>query len=150
MDFFSEITFWHWMLLGGILMLGEAFFPTFILLFIGLAAFLVGVINFFLPDANQYALLASWAVISTIMTIGWHIYSLKNKNNSSKIDINSRGDQYLGRQFTLKKAVVNNVGEMHVDDTRWRVVSDKDIAAGNKVKVIAVEGNSLKIEEATE
>jgi len=149
MEFFSDITFWHWMLLGGVLMLGEVFFPGAIFLWVGFAAILVGVINLILPEANQYALLSIWAILSIVMAVGWQMYIRKHKKDVPKSVINRRGEQYVGRQFNLKKAVVNNVGEMHVDDTRWRVVSDKDIPAGAKVRVIAVEGNSLKIEEAT-
>ena len=61
--------------------------------------------------------------------------------------MNRRGEQYVGRHFTLSHDIVNGVGELHVDDTRWKIVSHHDLPAGSKVKVTAVEGTSLRVEE---
>jgi membrane protein implicated in regulation of membrane protease activity len=63
--------------------------------------------------------------------------------------LNRRGEQYVGRLFTLQEAVVNGVGKLQVDDTTWRI-SGVDLPAGRKVRVAGVDGTTLRVEAAPE
>jgi len=59
--------------------------------------------------------------------------------------LNQRGQQLVGMQFTLDSALVNGRGHMRVGDSSWPVIADKDLSAGTKVEVVAVEGITLRI-----
>jgi membrane protein implicated in regulation of membrane protease activity len=59
--------------------------------------------------------------------------------------LNRRGQSYVGRTFTLGSPIVNGVGKLHVDDSQWRI-SGADAEAGAQVKVVAVDGATLKVE----
>jgi membrane protein implicated in regulation of membrane protease activity len=59
--------------------------------------------------------------------------------------IAQRGQQLLGRRFTLETALVNGRGHVRVGDSSWPVIADDDLAAGSKVEVVAIEGITLHI-----
>ncbi|MDF7725936.1 NfeD family protein, partial [Enterobacter hormaechei subsp. steigerwaltii] len=56
-----------------------------------------------------------------------------------------RGQQIVGRRFTLDNALINGRGHMRVGDSSWPVVADDDLSAGTRVEVIAVEGITLRV-----
>ncbi|MCF6225258.1 MAG: NfeD family protein, partial [Xanthomonadales bacterium] len=56
-----------------------------------------------------------------------------------------RGQQYVGRVFTLDRAIVNGTGKVKVDDSTWRV-KGLDMPVDGKVKVVATEGVILVVE----
>lgn len=59
--------------------------------------------------------------------------------------LNQRGQQIIGKRFTLDTALVNGRGHMRVGDSSWPVVADDDLSAGTHVEVIAVEGITLRV-----
>jgi membrane protein implicated in regulation of membrane protease activity len=72
------------------------------------------------------------------------------KNNPPQTDeptLNRRGEQYVGRVFTLEEAIVNGVGKIKVDDSIWKVMGE-DMDDGGKVKVIGIDGTVFKVEAA--
>lgn len=147
MEFFNQILYWHWIAFGAVLIVIEIFAPGGVFLWPALAAIVVGLISYIAPEINTSFLLLVWGISSIILVVGWLAYKKKHPGNEPQNNINRRGEQYVGRHFTLSKDIVNGIGELHVDDTRWKIVCGHDIAAGNKVKVIAVEGTSLRVEE---
>ena len=67
---------------------------------------------------------------------------------SDEPHLNRRGEQYIGRVFTLDVAIVNGQGKVRVDDTTWKVQGD-DCPVGTRVRVHGVDGVVLlvKVEE---
>lgn len=147
MAYLEMMEFWHWLVFGLLLLVAEIFVFGAVLMWFGFAAILVGILAFFVPALIWMPSLALWAFLSLSLAFGWHLYRKSHPAKSSTTTINRRGEQIVGRHFTLMKDVVNGVGELHVDDTRWKIVSHHDLPTGSKVKVIAVEGTSLRVEE---
>ncbi len=143
----NDMAYWHWLVLGLLLIAGEVFVPSTLLLWPGLSAILVGAIAFFMPSLGWPVLLLIWAGLSIALVVGWLAYKKKCPSKDKPSNINRRGEQYVGRHFTLTRDIVNNVGELHVDDTRWRIVCSHDLPAGTKVIAKSVEGTSLRVEE---
>ncbi len=147
MTFFDAMEFWHWLVLGLLLIVAEAFVFGAVLLWFGIAALVVGVLTFLIPTLIWMPSILVWAGLSLLLVFGWQPYRKKNPAKDNAPTINRRGEQIVGRHFTLGRDIVNGAGELHVDDTRWKLVSHHDLPAGSKVKVIAVEGTSLRVEE---
>jgi len=141
------LEFWHWLVFGLLLIVAEIFVFGAILLWLGIAALFVGVLAFLVPTLLWMPSVLIWSILSVALVVGWHLYRKKNPAKDNAPTINRRGEQIVGRHFTLTKDIINGTGELHVDDTRWKVVSHKDLPAGMKVKVTAVEGTSLRVEE---
>lgn len=154
MEFFGyhieTIIFWHWWVLATIFFVLEVLSMSFFFLWIGVAAGLVGLLVFVLPDLPWEAQICIWAVISVVMAFGWRIYKKNNPNAGTPSDeplLNKRGEQYVGRTFTLETPIQNGFGKVKVDDSIWKIESEEDMPAETKVKVIAIKGTILQVEK---
>ncbi|MFT5397200.1 MAG: hypothetical protein ACI85N_002418, partial [Gammaproteobacteria bacterium] len=71
-----------------------------------------------------------------------------NPNVNDQPNLNRRGEQYVGRSFTLEEAIVNGVGKIKVDDSTWKV-KGSDMPVGMKVRVMSVDGTVFNVETET-
>jgi hypothetical protein len=147
MEFMQDISYWHWLVFGLTLIVFEMLLPSAVFLWPGLAAVAVGIMVFATPAVSMHVCVLIWAVLSVALAFGWQAYRKKNPASAPISSMNNRGAQYIGRHYTLAKDIVNGTGELNVDDTRWKVISNTDHSAGTKVKVIGLEGTSLRVEE---
>ncbi len=144
----GKFVFWHWWVLGVGLLVLEMMAPGAFFLWLAVAAGVVGFVVLFAPDlAWEYQILV-FAVLSVVSIVAWRIYLRKNPTETDEPLLNRRGAQYVGRVFILDTDMPVGRGKIHVDDTTWRAVCDggEDIASGSRVKVVDVDGTTLKIE----
>ncbi len=139
------ITFWHWFILGGVLMVLEMVVPTFVLLFIGAAAVVTGLMVFFFPGIGWEQQVLVFAVLAVAAAVGGRMWVRSRPVATDQPALNRRGRQYVGRVFTLEEPIVNGVGKLSVDDTVWKV-GGEDLATGIRVKVTGVDGVILLVE----
>jgi membrane protein implicated in regulation of membrane protease activity len=145
-DIFSDMQFWHWFCLASLFFLGEMSLPGAVLIWPAVAATVMGFITFAFPDMPWTLSWPLWAVLSVASLLVWTEYRKKNPpKKPDVIGLNQRGHQYIGQTYTLNKATENGRSELSVDDTIWRVVSEDEIPAQTKVKVIGLDGNQLRI-----
>lgn len=147
MGFLESIEYWHWLIFGVILLSLEILVFGAIFLWFGIAAIIVGTLVFLIPTLLWMPQILIWSILAVAGAVGWQQYRKKNPPKDNAKGMNRRGEQYIGRHFTLTKDIVNGVGEMHVDDTRWKIVCHHDLTAGTKVTVRGVEGTSLRVED---
>lgn len=139
------LVFWHWFVLGLLLLIAEVLLPTgFFLLFIGAAAILVGALAWLAPALAWEAQAVLFGVLSIASFFVWRRFSPGNPA-SDQPALNRRGHSYVGRTFTLAAPIVDGVGKLHVDDSQWRITGP-DVAAGVQVKVVAVDGTTLQVQ----
>lgn len=143
--FLESLTLWHWLVFGAGLMTVEIFLPGAFFLWPGLAAILVGLMSSILP-LHWTTSVTLWALLSLATVTGWTFYRKKHPRTETQNTLNQRGHEYIGRQFTLEKPVVNGAGEIHTADTVWKIVAGADYPAGTIVRVTGVEGTSLRVE----
>lgn len=150
MEFFSELEYWHWLVLGLLLLILEMFAPGAILLWFGIAALVVGSLLLLLGEllSLQWQLLI-FSVFSIVSIIAWRSYSKKRQREHPEEEgsLNQRGKSLIGQTFTLATAIENGVGKAKVGDTYWRVTGP-DLPQGEKVKVVGFEGATLKVEKS--
>ena len=151
MEFFANAEYWHWLVFGLVLLILEMFAPGAILLWLGIAALIVGTLMLFLGEllSPQWQWLI-FSVFSVISILVWRSYSKKRKLNEPEEDssLNQRGKSLIGKTFTLATAIENGIGKAKVGDTYWRVTGP-DLPQGDKVKVIGFEGATLKVEPSS-
>jgi membrane protein implicated in regulation of membrane protease activity len=141
-----QLLFWHWWIAGLLLVTVEAFFPGAFFLWIGIAALVVGVVLWLAPGLGMLTQVILFAVIAVGSALAWRRFRPARDARVEK-GLNDRGRHYTGRTFTLEQPIVNGIGQVRVDDGQWRV-SGPDLPAGSCVRVIAVEGATLKVEKA--
>ena len=141
----EDVTFWHWWILAIALIIFEVFAPGAIFLWLGVAAGVVGVILMLIPSASWEWQLLIFSIISVLSIVLWRKYLKDHPTETDQPRLNRRGEQYVGRTFTLDEAMINGMGKIRVDDTTWKVSGD-DCASGTKVKVTGVDGVLLTVE----
>lgn len=129
---------WAWILAGLLLMGGELLLPGIFLVWLGLAAFVTGLVEtaFDLPWQAQFPLFAVLSVAAVIFA---------TRLNRAHVPVLNRGAHGLvGRDVVLDAAIVDGSGRARIDDTLWRVTGP-DLPAGTRVRVTGVEGTMLAV-----
>jgi membrane protein implicated in regulation of membrane protease activity len=145
-ELFSTFTHITWWLAGIILMVAEIFVGGTFLLWLGVAAIVVGSLMFFGVPLDWQLQLIVFSIVSVLSIILWRKVQ---KNNKDKVEdpnnphLSRRGELYIGKKFTVVEPIVNGVGKVKVEDTLWRAKSNKDFKQGDKVTILSVEGASF-------
>jgi membrane protein implicated in regulation of membrane protease activity len=145
-DFLASMNEWHWLVFGIVLVVAEITLPGTFLLWPGLAAVIVGLTKAIVPGLDWTVCVTLWAVLSVVTVAGFIAWRKTHPAKGGSSTLNRRGEQYVGERFYIETPVVNGKGEMKVDDTVWKILSDQDLPAGASVKVVGVEGTSLRVE----
>ena len=141
----EDVTFWHWWVLAITLVILEVFAPGAIFLWLGVAAGVVGVILWIIPSVSWEWQLLIFSIISVLSIVLWRKFLKGHPTETDQPRLNRRGEQYIGRTFTLDEPMENGIGKIRVDDTTWKV-SGSDCDGGKKVTVTGVDGVLLKVE----
>jgi hypothetical protein len=145
--FLEGLQFWHWMILGLALAVVEVMAPGTFFLWLGIAAGLTGLLVLVIPDIGWQIQLIAFGVLSIAIVVAWRTYQRRHPTISDDSTLNRRGEQYVGRVFTLVEAIVNGRGTVKVGDSLWRA-DGPDLPAGVRVKVTGVAGTVLRVEKA--
>jgi membrane protein implicated in regulation of membrane protease activity len=139
MEWLSQISFWHWWILAGMLLILELTSPVFFFLWLGFSAAAVGFLLLVFPNLPVEVQLVLFGILSVVAVLAWRKYREARPPTSDQPLLNQRGQQYTGRVFTLDHPIINGVGKVHVDDSTWRV-KGPDLPAGSDVRVVGVDG----------
>ena len=142
----EQLTYWHWWILGVVLIVLEVFAPGTFFLWMGISSGLVGVILLLAPELGWQYQFMMFSIFSIVSIAAWRLYLRKHPTKTDRPTLNRRGEQYIGRQFTLEHPIVNSLGKIHVDDSIWKIRGE-DCDIGARVQVTGVEGTILLVEK---
>ncbi len=148
MGWLQEAGYWHRWVLGIFLVILEIFSPAVFFLWMGISAGLVGLLLALFPSLGwewQMILFSTFSVASIAL---WRHYLKLHPTKSDQPSLNRRGEQYVGRAFTLDEPIHNGFGKIRVDDTTWKVAGN-DCPAGTQIRVTGVDGVILKVESGS-
>lgn len=134
---------WVWLAAAIVLIALEIFSPAFIFACFVVGAIAAGITTFFTDSIAIQG--GVFAVVSIILIPLTRPLARKITKPSPAI---SNVDGLIGKVGYVKKEVSDTAGQIVVDDQVWQARSDKVIAVNGKVRVLAVEGAKLKVEEA--
>lgn len=141
---------WHWVVGGIVLILTELIIPSFFIVWFGLGALLVGLLALAF-NLSLTAQLATWTLASLAMVWLWFRVF---KQNFKKTRIGTAEGEVIGEIGLLVGAVAPfQKGKVRfqrpvLGADEWVCLADVAIAAGERVKVITVEGSFLKVGKA--
>jgi membrane protein implicated in regulation of membrane protease activity len=121
----------------------ETFAPGVFMLWLGIAALIVGLLSFVIAWSWQTQIIV-FAVLAIAMVPLWRHFARRNAKPTDRPFLNRRSQGLVGRVFTLEKPIVNGVGTVKIDDTVWRV-QGPEAPAGSRVKIVDAEGASLRV-----
>lgn len=139
----ESLEFWHWLVLGVVLAIVEVFAPGVFFLWLGISAGIVGVVLWLVPGLSWEGQLLLFAVLAVASVFVARRYLTRHPLKTDLPNLNLRGQQYVGRTFTLAEPVVNGQGKIQVDDSTWKI-SCEDCEAGTKVIIRGVDGVVLR------
>jgi membrane protein implicated in regulation of membrane protease activity len=137
--------FWYWWVLALILLAVEVLAPGFFFLWMAISGFVTGALVLLLPATGMAIQIFLFSVLSIVAIIFWKFYGKKHPITSDHPLLNKRGDQYIGRVFSLYEPIKNGQGKIKVDDSIWKVHGE-DCDINSRVKVIAIRGTVFEVE----
>ena len=145
------IEWWHWVLGGLGLVLLELALPSFFVIWFGLGALLVGLSVLALPTLALTAQIALWIITSVVMVVLW--FSVF-KRSQHKTLIGTAAGEVIGEVGLLVSAVAPfQRGKVRfqrplLGSEEWVCMAESAIAAGERVRVVSVEGSFIKVAKA--
>jgi len=144
----TELLWWHWMVLGIALVLLELAVPAFFLVWFGVGAIIVGLVALALPSLTLAWQVIVWIICSLVFIWLWFKVFKPGLHKT--------------RAGTSRGAVVGEIGLVTRDirpfekgqirfqkpvlgDESWEALADEEIRMGERVRVLDVEGNTLKV-----
>ena len=143
------IHYWWWVL-ALLLIAGEVMAPGFFMLWIGIAAGVMGVLTWALPGLGaltQAVLFVLLAFASCFVYWKWIRQRLARDDDPAGRTLSRRGEQLIGQRYVLVEPIVNGRGKARVGDGQW-LVAGPDLPAGAHVEVTAVDGAMLMVRAA--
>jgi membrane protein implicated in regulation of membrane protease activity len=145
-----DLAWWHWMILGLGLGLAELAVASFFVIWFGLGAILVGLVLLVAPGIGFTAQMLLWTIASAALTALWFkVFSrFADKTRSGQ------AAEALGEIGILVRAVEPfQKGEIRFQKPVmgaevWPCLADEVIAAGQRVRVVAIDGQLLKVGKA--
>ena len=145
MEWINDIIYWHWLILAVALIILEILIPGAYFLWMGVSAVVVGGAMFVFPQMPILVQVLIFAALSVTAVVMYKSFQKKNPVVTDEPALNRRGEQYIGRSFTLTEPIVNGTGKVKVDDSTWKVTG-ADMQAGASVRVVDVDGTIFKVE----
>lgn len=142
-----EILPWHWFVFGIVLIICEIFLPSFVILWFGAAAVLVGAALLIFPELSLTYQILGWSIMSMVLAIAWFKFLKPLSTDKTKAGLS-------------KEAIVGEIGQViatPIGDQRgklrfsipilgseeWQFICEDNVAVGDRVRVGDVSGNAL-------
>lgn len=145
-----QIEWWYWIIAGFCLIGLELIVPSFTIIWFGLGALVVGVISGIWPGFPPAGQIALWTFASVSFTLLWFKY-LKPKGDRTHAGMSKGGivgesgiiirgtDDSYGRGIVKFRISVLGADE-------WVCYSGEVLHVGDRVRVVDIEGQILKVE----
>lgn len=139
---------WHWIVLGLCLSIAELAVPAFFIIWFGIGAIGVGLLLLIAPALSVATQLIVWAVVSTILVGIWFRY-LRPRTMTA---VGTSAASVTGEVGILVSDLCpNSRGQVRfqkpvLGSDLWECYADANIKAGERVRIVAVEGSFIKVE----
>ncbi|MDA4847122.1 NfeD family protein [Hoeflea poritis] len=144
-----ELGPWSWWVLGLVLLAAEILMPGVFLIWIGIAAIIVGCLSL-LFWSDPFWVWQVQILVFAVLAVAAAIVGRRIMARSGKSDeplLNKRGASLVGRTATLSEPISEGRGRIRIDDTTW-VVNGPDLPIGTQVRVVESTGRELRVEAA--
>jgi membrane protein implicated in regulation of membrane protease activity len=146
-----NIEWWYWIIAGFCLIGLELVIPSFTIIWFGLGALVVGLLNFLWPSLPAAGQVAIWSVASVSFTLMWFKY-LKPKGDRTHAGMSKEG--IVGETGIIIRGTLDSYGRGVVrfrisvlGADEWGCYSEQLLTVGDSVRVVDIEGQILKVEK---
>ena len=138
------------MVLGLCLAMAELAVPAFFIIWFGIGAIGVALLLLIAPDLTIAAQLLLWASLSAALVAFWFRY-LKPRTMTA---VGTSAAQVIGEVGVLVSDINPDIrGRVRfqkpvLGSDNWDCYAESEIKAGERVRIVAVEGSFVKVKEA--
>ena len=136
-----------WAAVALVLIAAETLAPGAFLLWMGFAAAAVFAAVLLVPGIPVLAQVAAFIVLSFVSIQIYRRWFRKSARQSDQPLLNRRAQQNIGLVAPLEQAIEGGRGRIKLGDAFW-TVEGPDLPVGTPVRVVAVDGMLLKVQEA--
>ena len=148
----QEFEGWLWWILAAGLAFAELLNPGVYLIWLALAAVLVGALDLLIDWSWEWQVgtfaLAAILVVLAARRLPYGSGAARAFRSRDSRFLNQRNLSYIGREFVLDRPITAGQGKVRIDDGFWLVACARDLPAGARVRVVGAEGAVLRIQEA--
>ena len=142
-----ELVYWHWIVLGIVLMLAEIFIGSFFIFWFGAAAVVVGLSLTIAPSISASTQLIFWTMLSLVFAVAWFRFLKPLSKDVTKAGLSREAligeiGQVLSVPNGDKRGMVRFPAPLLGSD-EWLIMSQDSLSIGDRVSVKDVSGNSL-------
>lgn len=142
-----QLLYWHWIVLGIAISVLEIFLPSFVALWFGIGAVIVGLALWAVPSLAFGTQLAIWLIASSAMAVLWFRYLKPRMIDRTKAGIarealigqsgqvlHAPGDGRRGRaRFSVPV----------LGSDEWEILCEEPLAPGDRIFIREFSGNTL-------
>ena len=141
----SHIQYWHWMVLGALLVASEIFVPSFVMLWFGASAIAVGLIIAAI-DLSFTVQLLIWGFLSVVDLFVWFRFVHPKMKDRSLSGMSK--EQVMGQEGMVIQVERFGHGRVRfavplLGSDEWSFICRDPVDVGDRVTVEDVSGNSL-------
>ena len=148
----DDILPWHWIVGGCFLIISEVFLASFFIMWFGIAAILVGVINSLFPQVSFPWLVVLWAFLTSTLAFLW--FKLLKPLAVDRTKAGLSKESIVGQNGQVIYAPEHNGrGKLRfpapiLGSDEWPFLSENELVVGDRVTVVDVAGNTLVVRSA--
>lgn len=148
MTLFGSLEYWHWWILALLLVILEVFSPAVFFMWMGIGAAVTGLLLLLFPEMGWELQFVIFALLSIVSITAVRLWLKRNPIHSDRPLLNKRGEELIGKVFTVEIAIVNGSGRVRVGESSWKV-EGPDCEAGAHVRVVAADAAVLQVERVS-
>lgn len=133
----------HWLVFGLALLIAEMATGTTYLLWPAVAAFLTALVSWMAPTSWSAEFAVFAALVVALTAFGRPLLQRWREQGGAST-LNERSASLIGERGQIT-AFENGVGSVKLNDTIWRAASSEQLAPGENVEIVAVDGVTLKV-----
>lgn len=143
-----EMLYWHWLVLGLVLIVAEIFIPSFTILWFGLGALVVGVaaLLFEIPFSIQVLI---WTVVSVLFTVLW--FKLVKPKMVDSSNSQAARESAIGESGQVIKLPAGDTkGKLRfstpiLGEDEWEFICEAEVDLGDRLHIQEISGNVLVV-----
>lgn len=138
-----------WWLLSLVLIAAEMIAPGYFMLWIGIAAGVMGLVTLVIPGMSALVQAIVFGLLSiAACLVYWKFIRPLAEQRDDQPLLNKRGQRMIGRRVIVIEAIVNGRGKVTVGDGQW-LAEGPDSPVGTEVEVVGVSGTTLTVTTTT-
>lgn len=144
----AHAAYWHWIVFGLFLIGLEIFAPSFVVIWFGAAAIIIGLLLLMVKVSFALQLLF-WATLSVSLLVLWHWQVSPRMRDKTMAGLSR--EAILGKVGTvLEYSTEYGRGSLRfpapvLGNDEWEILSEDSLTSGDRVIVKEVSGNTLVV-----